>query len=98
MNPTGESSPAPITIENFSGTGVFATIVESTPEIPDEFARQCPQCSKTTWKLSRWCWNCKFDFDRATMHFCHPIKLLYLSTSLNVATCAAIALVIWYHT
>ena len=64
---------------------VYVISVDAAPEIPDGQGRLCPQCGRTAWAQSRWCWHCKWDFDRAEVARWHPVKLLSLSIALNIA-------------
>lgn len=63
------------------------------PEIPDGMGRVCNQCGKIAWAQSRWCWHCRYDFDRAALRW-HPAKLLTLSLIANVALCALCAMLL----
>lgn len=63
----------------------FFIAATGKPEIPDEHGRDCPQCLNRTWARSRYCWHCKFDFDRAKIARFHPSKLLCVSVLLNLA-------------
>lgn len=62
------------------------------PDIPVDKARRCPQCGKQAWALSRWCWHCRYDFDRASLARFHPVKLLALSLLANVLLGAALVI------
>lgn len=62
----------------------FFIAATGRPEIHDEHARDCPQCGERAWAQSRFCWHCKFDFDRAQLPRIHPTKLLCISVLLNV--------------
>lgn len=67
-----------------NGDAFFLQIKPPKPDIPDGKGRPCPQCEVTAWAASRWCWHCKFDFDRAAIPRFHPTK---------VCACALAALV-----
>jgi len=62
----------------------FFLFSSSKPIIPDGYGRLCPQCGETAWLHTRWCWSCKFDFDRAACARWHPTKLLALSLIANI--------------
>lgn len=66
-----------------TGDAFFVQLPPEAPDIPEGKGRPCPQCGRTAWALSRWCWHCKFDFDRAAIPRFHPVK---------IAFCALIAL------
>jgi hypothetical protein len=46
-------------------------------EVPENRSRICPQCGHETWAETRWCKHCVYDFDRAAIKRCHPVKLLW---------------------
>lgn len=62
----------------------FFLIATGKPEIPDERGRDCPQCGHRAWADSRFCWHCRWDFDKAALARFHPRKLLMLSAALNL--------------
>lgn len=72
---------------------VLIAITENLPDVPDEKARECPQCGVKTWAGSRFCRSCNWDFDRAALSRFHPVKLLALSATLNAVTAA---LLLWH--
>lgn len=80
-------------VERVDGDAFFLSI-KGDPEIPDGFGRSCPQCARTTWSLSRFCWHCRFDFDRAFIAKLHPVKLLFFSAVMNAALLVACAVLI----
>lgn len=85
-----------VNIENFSGQAFFIEPPERRrePKIPDEMGRQCPQCGRTAWRLSRWCWHCNFDFDRAALPRVHPSKIAFLSLLANALLCFIVGFLI----
>lgn len=63
----------------------FFLALNKQPDISAECGRECPQCKKTAWKRSRWCWSCGYEFsDRVSIKF-----LLCLTLLSNVA-CAVL--------
>jgi hypothetical protein len=82
--------PERLHVENVTGDALFVIASPQPPEIPDGSGQECPQCKKTAWLRSRWCWHCGFDFDRATLPKLHATKLLWMSALINGA--AALAL------
>lgn len=83
--PTNQSDTRP----HIEGDAYFL-ISQAQPEIPAEKARPCPQCLHATWAASRWCWNCKFDFDRAVLARCHPTQLLLIALAATNLILAAL--------
>ncbi len=67
--------PPEVVIEQWTGD-IHISLGQADPEIPHGSSRVCPQCDRYTWKRSRWCWYCKFDFDRAALAKLHPTKVL----------------------
>lgn len=55
---------------------------EPEPVIPLEDGRDCPQCHAFTWRRTRFCRKCDYDFDRASCGL-HPVKLLFVSALVN---------------
>lgn len=73
----------PISVNTWTGNAlVFSR--SPPPEIPDGKSRECPRCQCNTWADRRWCWNCYWDFDKATLPRVHTSKLLALSLALNM--------------
>lgn len=97
MNPEPPPRPAALHIEHIHGDAFFVALQVSPalPDIPDEQARDCPQCHRPTWRLSRWCIHCQFDFDRASLPRFHPTKLLALSLLVNLALCTILGWVLY---
>ncbi len=92
--------PPPIQIEQIQGDAFFvvnAASPEPTPKpsaapfIPPGQGKTCPQCSATTWRRSRWCIHCGFDFDRRALPRWHPAKLLLASLLGNLLLCLIVA-------
>lgn len=46
------------------GDIIVISTTQAQPSIPDEKARNCPQCGKRAWLMTRHCWHCGFDFGR----------------------------------
>lgn len=80
-----------IHVDNIHGP-VLIALADDLLEVPEDKARDCPQCGAKTWAGSRFCRACRWDFDRAALKRFHPVKLLALSASINVATAA---LLLW---
>lgn len=59
-----------------SGDAIFVQVITEPPTIPDGKGRPCPQCHKTAWAESRWCWYCGYDFDRAAIPRICKTKLI----------------------
>ena len=78
----GPPSQSPLNIDQVGNLIVVERRID--PQIPDGKGRRCPQCRRIAWVDSRFCWNCKFDFDRAAIPRCHPKKLLFVSVSINL--------------
>lgn len=89
-NPTGEPDSQPDTRPHIEGDAYFLFSRTPPPEIPPDKARPCPQCHHAAWADSRWCWNCKFDFDRAVLARCHPTKLLLIALAATNLVLAAL--------
>ena len=89
----GPPSQSPLNIDQVRNLIVVERRVE--PDIPEGKGRPCPQCRRTAWRESRFCWNCKFDFDRAELPRCHPRKLLIVAVSVIFA--GLVAVVIAHH-
>lgn len=85
----GRPSQSPLNIDSVGGN-VIVVEQRREPEIPEGKGRTCPQCRRCAWKQSRFCWNCKFDFDRAELPRCHPRKLLVIAVSIISATAVAV--------
>lgn len=78
----GQGEPQPFI--NRVERDAFFVIATGRPEIPDEHGRDCPQCGNRTWAGSRFCWHCRWDFDKAQLRRFHPSKLLMVSAALNL--------------
>ena len=76
-----------IHVDNIHGP-VLIALTDDLLEVPENKARDCPQCGAKTWAGSRFCRACRWDFDRAAIKRFHPAKLLALSATLNVTTAA----------
>lgn len=74
---------------------VYFIAVNKKPEIPNGYGRPCPQCGQTAWLHTRWCWHCKYDFDRASVAKCHPANLLAISLAFNVVLLVAAAFLVY---
>lgn len=85
--------PIPPAVE-VQGDAYFLQIARQR-QIPPDQSRTCPQCRQEAWRRSRWCWNCKFDFDRAARPRLHVFKVLCLSIFANCLLAAILAAVIW---
>lgn len=83
--PGGDARPH---VEIPDAQNVIILNASPAPKIPHAKARTCPQCGRDAWAESRYCWHCKFDFDKAALPPCHPAKLLLLSASLNLVAAA----------
>ncbi len=92
--------PGPVQIDQIHGDAFFvvntspaATAPNPTapPFIPPGQGKPCPQCSATTWRRSRWCIHCGFDFDRRALPRWHPAKLLWASMAANLLLCLIVA-------
>lgn len=59
--------------------------------IPPEQRRLCPQCKHDTWIDTRWCRWCGLDFERRARPRCHPVKLLWISLTVNALLAAWVA-------
>jgi hypothetical protein len=80
-----------VDVKRIEGDALF--IVGATaPEIPSEQTRECPQCARRTWRLSRHCWYCRFDFAGTSSHAF--FKLLLLIAVANLAGAVALVLVL----
>ena len=92
--------PRRVHIDEIRGDAVFIVANSEPPSIPEGAGRECPQCKQTAWALSRWCWNCAFDFDRAAIPAIHPTKLLWVSLLVNavIAFCSGWVAVSSYMT
>jgi len=71
---------------------VLIAVTDDLVDVPEDKARDCPQCGARTWAGSRFCRACHWDFDRAALKRFHAVKLLALSASLNVVSAA---LLLW---
>lgn len=88
----GTPSQSPLHVDKV-GNLIVVEPHRRDPEIPEGKGRTCPQCRRTAWRESRFCWNCKYDFDRAELPRCHPQKLLLLSVL--VQALVLIVIVVW---
>lgn len=97
MNPDPRSQ-AGIQIEHIEGD-TFIVVhnhgPEAAPDIPDGQGRLCPQCARDTWRRSRWCMHCQYDFERCALPRLHPSKLLALSLIANLCLCMLLAYVLY---
>lgn len=73
----GPPSQSPLNIDKVEKLVVIEH--KRAPEIPEGKGRTCPQCRHMAWALSRFCWHCGYDFDRAELPRVHPRKLLLLA-------------------
>lgn len=90
-----QDNPGTVHIETATGDNFFVALTQAEPEIPDGLGRECPQCGRLAWARSRWCWHCRFDFDRAALARFHPSKLLFISTLTNAALCVMLGILIY---
>jgi hypothetical protein len=86
-------SPPPI--ETSTGPVFVFQTAATEPEIPGEDGRECPQCKRTAWRRTRWCWSCGFDFDRAALPRIYPSKIAFLSLMANALLCFILGFVIY---
>jgi hypothetical protein len=93
--PPPESGPDSRFLFQGNPRDVYIVAVNEDPDIPDGQGRPCPQCGRTAWLNSRWCWHCKFDFDRASVARWHPTKVLMLSIALNIVLTVMLAAAIF---
>jgi hypothetical protein len=49
------------------GRDAFFLIASGRPDIPDAHGRDCPQCGFRAWANSRFCWHCRWDFERLAL-------------------------------
>lgn len=80
-------SGQPLHVDSIHGP-VLIAITDDLAEVPQDKARECPQCGSQTWAGSRFCRSCSWDFERAALKRIHPVKLLLLSALLNLVTAA----------
>ena len=92
METGGDTGPHPQRIDEFSGNAIFASVITPPPDIPDKYARDCPQCGRRAWLLSRHCWHCQYDFERQTWLGGNPAKLILLAVFAYAVFCAVLAL------
>lgn len=82
----GPDAPKPVAIEKMEGDIIMVSTVPSPPEIPAGKGRNCPQCTRIAWRLTRHCWHCGYDFE--------PCKVNWGRRAQVVALLAATASVI----
>lgn len=90
-----DHDPSRLHIDRVEGPAVF---VFSTKlhDVPESKGRVCPQCESRAWMQSRFCWNCRFDFERPLLPRIHPSKLLAISAAGNVVTAAALVVLVFF--
>ncbi len=82
-------------IDTANGPVFFIQTTAAEPDIPQESGRECPQCKRIAWRSSRWCWHCKFDFDRAALPRIHPSKVAALSLFFNALQCVILGFLLY---
>lgn len=90
QDPEEPAQSKPTIIERVERDAFFL-LARQKPNIPPDRRRPCPQCGEDAWAQSRWCWNCKWDFDRAALPRIHPTKLLALMLIVNITLVAIVA-------
>lgn len=51
-------------VHTHDGDIIVISTTQAQPSIPDDKARNCPQCGKRAWLMTRHCWHCGYDFGR----------------------------------
>lgn len=83
MNQEVNEQDGPIHVDR----DAFFLALNRDPEIPYPKGRTCPQCGKTAWRDTRWCWHCRYDFGETV-----GIKALLTMTLVSNVACALLLL------